>query len=189
MRRLVLGQDMHTLARKTGWLTRMLMKLGDITGLTKSAGFIRLASRIWMPLGKRVVIIGGELVGLELAEFLAHRGREVTVLDPSTHFGVGLQVVRRWRVLADLKDLGVALIPQAEDIGIGDKFVSYRNINGQVRSLSADHVIVAQGAAAELSLAETLKNAGFAVHTAGDCSGVGYINKAILEAAHIAAKI
>lgn len=35
-----------------------------------------------MPLGKRVSIIGAGLVGLELAEFLIERGREVTVLDP-----------------------------------------------------------------------------------------------------------
>ena len=189
MRRLVLGQDMETLAGKTGLLTRLAMKLGDVTGLTKSAGFIRAASRVWMPLGKRIVIIGGELVGLELAEFLAHRGREVTVIDQAAKFGVGLQVVRRWRVLADLQELGVALVPEARDVAIGDKFVSYVNANNQTRSLPADHVIVAQGAQGELGLAKDLAQAGFTVHTAGDCSGVGYLNKAIAEAAQIAAKI
>jgi NADPH-dependent 2,4-dienoyl-CoA reductase/sulfur reductase-like enzyme len=142
-----------------------------------------------MPLGKRIVIIGGELVGLELAEFLAHRGRQVSVIDQAAKFGVGLQVVRRWRVLADLRDLGVTMIPEAREISIGERSVSYLNLNSQVRSLTADHVIVAQGAAAEMSLAESLKTAGFAVHTAGDCSGVGYLNKAIAEAAQIAAKI
>jgi NADPH-dependent 2,4-dienoyl-CoA reductase/sulfur reductase-like enzyme len=189
MRRLVLGQDMETLAAKTGPLTRLAMKLGDVSGLTKSAAFVRFASRLWMPLGKRIVIIGGELVGLELAEFLAHRGRQVSVIDQAAKFGVGLQVVRRWRVLADLRDLGVTMIPEAREISIGERSVSYLNLNSQVRSLTADHVIVAQGAAAEMSLAESLKTAGFAVHTAGDCSGVGYLNKAIAEAAQIAAKI
>ncbi|MBY0508630.1 MAG: FAD-dependent oxidoreductase [Rhodospirillaceae bacterium] len=189
MRRLVLGQDMDRLAGKTSLLTRLAMKVGDLTGLTKSPGFIRLASRVWMPLGKRVVIIGGELVGLELAEFLAERGREVTVIDEAAKFGTGLQVVRRWRVLADLHELGVTLVPEAREIAIGDKFVSYVNPNSQTRSLMADHVIVAQGAQGEVSLAESLKNAGFVVHVAGDCTGVGYINKAIADAARIAAQI
>lgn len=45
------------------------------------AAAIRFASRAWMPLGRRVVIVGGDLVALELAEFLAGRGRWVTILE------------------------------------------------------------------------------------------------------------
>src|SRR3981189_3661762 len=36
---------------------------------------VRVASKAWMPLGHRVVIVGADLVALELAEFLAARGR------------------------------------------------------------------------------------------------------------------
>ena len=38
--------------------------------------------RGWMPLGHRVVIVGADLGRLELAEFLAARGRLVSVLEP-----------------------------------------------------------------------------------------------------------
>ena len=42
-----------------------------------------MLSKIWMPLSKNITIIGGDLVGLELAEFLIERGRKVTVLEPA----------------------------------------------------------------------------------------------------------
>ncbi|HUH70306.1 MAG TPA: FAD-dependent oxidoreductase [Mycobacterium sp.] len=42
---------------------------------------VRLATRAWMPLGRRIAIIGGDLVALELAEFLASRGRLVSILE------------------------------------------------------------------------------------------------------------
>jgi 2,4-dienoyl-CoA reductase (NADPH2) len=189
MRRLVLGEDLGALKGKTDWSTRVATKVGALTGATKSFELIRSATRTWMPLGKRVVIIGGELVGLELAEFLAHRGREVTVVDEAARLGAGLYLVRRWRVLAQLRELGVALLAGAQKIEIGESCVRYVNMNGQARTLGADHVIVAQGAQGNLDLAEALRGAGLAVLTAGDCEGVGYIEGAMASAARAAAAI
>ena len=45
---------------------------------------LRRASRCWMPVGRSVVIIGADLVAIELAEFLAERGRKVHVIDAAT---------------------------------------------------------------------------------------------------------
>jgi 2,4-dienoyl-CoA reductase-like NADH-dependent reductase (Old Yellow Enzyme family)/NADPH-dependent 2,4-dienoyl-CoA reductase/sulfur reductase-like enzyme len=189
MRRLVLGENLGSLKGKTGWSTRIATKVGALTGATKSFELIRSATRTWMPLGKRIVVIGGELVGLELAEFLAHRGRLVTVIDDAARFGAGLHIVRRWRALAELRELGVALLTQATEIAIGENCVTYVNLNGQARTVGADHVIVAKGAMGDLRLADSLRAAGFNVHTAGDCGGVGYIEGAMGDAARVAAAI
>ena len=189
MRKLVLGQDLGALAAKTGAGTRALLKAGALTGLSRNLGLVRTASRAWMPLGQHIVIIGGELVGMELAEFLTLRGRRVTIIDPAPKPGAGLQIVRRWRLLHELHELGVAIQSNSADIAIGDQFVSYRNAHGQTRRVGADHVIVAQGARGDLTLAETLRQAGFAVHTAGDCEGVGYIEGAMAAAARVAQAI
>ena len=187
---LVSGQGLDRISDyKVGTATRIALKVGSITRLTSIPSFVRAVSRIWMPLGLRVVIIGGDLVGLELAEFLANRNREVTVIDSVSKMGGGLQVVRRWRVFMDLAALGVTLLPDSRDVVIGDGTVSYINLNGQTRSLHADSVIVAKGAEAELSLYENLKNSGFNTYSVGDCSGVGYLNKTFLEAAQAASNI
>jgi len=44
----------------------------------------------YLPVGKRVVIIGGGINGCELAEFLVKRGRQVTVVDSAEVLGKGL---------------------------------------------------------------------------------------------------
>jgi len=189
MRRLVLGEDLDTLKGKTGWTTRLAAKAGSLTGATRSPDLVREATKTWMPLGDQIVIIGGELVGVELAEFLAERGRKVTVIDEAPKPGAGIHIVRRWRALADSRELGVVFVSEARDIAIGDNRVSYVNANGQTRTLAADHIIVAKGARGDLALAEQLKAAGFKVHTVGDCNGVGYIEGAITAAADAALAI
>lgn len=185
MRKLVLGDDLDSLKGKVSWTSRMAAKAGSMTGITKSPELIREASRAWMPLGERIVIIGGELVGLELAEFLAHRGRKVTVIDEASRFGAGLQLVRRLRILPELRELGVVMLPGVKDIAIEDRAVAYRD-GDKAGRVPADHVIVAKGARGDTSLADTLKAAGFRTHVAGDANGVGYIEGAMRSAAELA---
>lgn len=189
LRRLVLGQDLGALGEKADWKTRLALKAGAMTGVTQDIRAIREASRHWMPLGRRIVIIGGELVGLELAEFLAHRDRQVTVIDEAPRFGAGIPIVRRWRVLTELRKAGVALQTGARDIAIGENGVSYVNWRGQTRTVGCDHVILAKGAQGDLTLANELRSAGFKVHVAGDCRGVGYIDGAMNSAAEVAQAI
>jgi NADPH-dependent 2,4-dienoyl-CoA reductase/sulfur reductase-like enzyme len=189
MRQLVLGQDLGRLAGKIDFRTRLALKAGAAAGLTRNLRTVRDASKLWMPLGRRVVIVGSELVALELAEFLALRGRTVTVVDDAPKFGAGLQIVRRWRVLHELKEIGVTLLPLARDIAIGDCAVTYVNPHGQARKIGADHVIVAKGATGDLGLADTFRQAGFSVHAIGDCKGVGYIEGAMADAARVAQAI
>jgi 2,4-dienoyl-CoA reductase (NADPH2) len=189
MRNLVLGENLETLKGKTSWATRMAAKAGSLTGVTKSPEMIREASKAWMPLGDHIVIIGGELVGVELAEFLAERGRKVTVVDDAPRLGAGLHIVRRWRALAEARDLGVALLPGMHDIAIGKDRVTFSDADGQSHVVEADNVIVAKGATGDLTLADSLTAAGFKVHTVGDCNGVGYIEGAIAGAADVAVAI
>ncbi len=183
MRNLVLGQNLDTLKGKTDWKTRLAMRAGAKSGVTAKLGALREGSKLWMPIGKSVVIIGGELVGLELAEFLALRGRKVTVLEETSRVGKGLQLVRRFRVVDECHHLGVALNTMAHDVEIGEHQVSYANEAGQRRTISADTVIVARGATGDESLAEAIAAAGYKVSTVGDCRGVGYIEGAMRDAA------
>jgi NADPH-dependent 2,4-dienoyl-CoA reductase/sulfur reductase-like enzyme len=43
-----------------------------------------------MPVGKRVVVIGGGIEGCQLAEFLVKRGRKVTIVETAPALGKGL---------------------------------------------------------------------------------------------------
>ena len=111
LRRLMTGDGAEEIAKaKLSLAERALFKAGGMLGVTDSTQAIQGLSKLWMPLGKRVVIIGGGLVGLELAEFLLARGRQVTVLEPGTHAGTELPIVRRWRVYDAVKSHGKLLM-------------------------------------------------------------------------------
>ena len=186
MRALMLGEDAASLKRKVGWTTRMASRLGAATGVLANLDMVRKATHQWMPLGQRIVIIGGELVGLELAEFLDERGRTVSVVDEPARFGAGLTVVRRMRLLEELEEHGVALFPSASALQIEPGAAQFADRTGALRALEADHVIVAKGASGDLGFAEQLRAEGFAVHTVGDCEGVAYIEGAMRGAASAA---
>jgi NADPH-dependent 2,4-dienoyl-CoA reductase/sulfur reductase-like enzyme len=189
LRRLVMGESSESLEKKTGWATRLATKIGAATGMTSNLDFVRKATRQWMPLGKRIAIVGGELVGLELAEFLSERGRMVNVVDDAPRLGAGLTLVRRMRLIEELQEHGVGLHASAANIRIESEHVRFTDAKGQEQSVEADHVIVAKGASGDLTLADQLRAAGFAVHLAGDCRGVSYIEGAMRSAAEAAAAI
>jgi 2,4-dienoyl-CoA reductase-like NADH-dependent reductase (Old Yellow Enzyme family)/NADPH-dependent 2,4-dienoyl-CoA reductase/sulfur reductase-like enzyme len=182
MRRMMLGESSDELARKTGLFTRIATKVGAATGASANLALVRKATRSWMPLADEVAIIGGELVGLELAEFLCERGRTVHVIDDTPRFGKGLTLVRRMRLLAELAEHGVGLHAGASNIAIDRDSVTFISAAGEVCRVPAGNVIVAKGAEGDLSLAHTLEAQGFSVQVIGDANGVGYIEGAMHSA-------
>lgn len=189
MRALVLAESNPTLRTKTSAFTRFMTYMGAKTGVTGWPTAVYQASKIWLPLPKKIVIIGSELVGLELAEFLAERGREVTVIDEQKKPGKGLYIVRRMRLLTELKAIGVTIINNANHIKIGEGNVIYTDDHDQTHATAAQQVIVAKGATGNDQLAASLKNAGFNVHAIGDCNGVGYIEGAMEAAAELTVQL
>ena len=180
LRRLMTGDRADEIAkRKLSFTQRSLMKAGSLAGVTDSTEAMQKLSRVWMPLGKRVTIIGGGLVGLELAEFLIARGRKVTVLESATHLGRELAIVRRWRVLHEIRVHGGELITGASVTAIEGNRVRYQLAGGQPAESLADSVVLAIGAQPDTRLLDSLVDAGFNTSSIGDCQSIGYIEGAI----------
>lgn len=180
LRRLLTGDRADEIAkRKLSLAQRTLMKAGSLVGVTDSTAAMQKLSHVWMPLGKRVTIVGGGLVGLELAEFLIERGREVSVLESGTHLGSELAIVRRWRVLHGLAEHEAKLHTGVQVESIGRNKVSYRNADGTAAEIATDSVVLAVGAEPDDSLARSLEAAGFAVTRLGDSNQLGYIEGAM----------
>lgn len=178
LRQLLTGEVSTNTSNKLTALQRLMLGAGNTLGLTKHVDKLQRLSHLWMPLGKRVTIVGGGLVGLELAEFLAERGREVTVIEAGRNLGIELSIVRRWRVLDHVRQLGVTLITQADVTAIDTHAVHYK-VDEQPRSCLADTVVMATGITTDNSLTNTLIAAGHTVKDIGDCNDVAYIEGAI----------
>ena len=187
LRRLMTGDRADEIAKNKLSLTqRTMMMAGSLSGATNSREALQGLSKLWMPLGKKVVIVGGGLVGVELAEFLIERGRNVTVLEPGPSLGAELSIVRRWRVLDNLNDHNVPMLTHCTVTSIDKDQVHYQDKDGNAHSIPANSVVLAVGASPDHSLANSLTSHGFNTVTIGDCDTLGYIEGALSSATNAA---
>jgi 2,4-dienoyl-CoA reductase (NADPH2) len=173
-------------ARRLPLGERLLIRAGQaLLDLGERPDRVREWSRRWMPLGRRIAIVGGGLVGLELAEFLCERGRRVTVLEEGVDLGAQMAIPRRWRTLHVLREHGVALETGVRVLGFSDRGVEWVAASGEERQLAADAVLLATGVVPDRSLANALEALGIEVHIVGDAGEVGYLEGAVHSGARV----
>ena len=187
LRGLITGEK-DTDSRSLSYLGKLGVTAGRSLGLLNSADRIRSLSKVWMPVGKRVVVIGGGLVGLELAEFLAERGRLVTVLEEGPHMGLPMAMPRRWTAVNKATKHGVVLVRDAVVVSIDKVSVRYRNGDDE-SEVRGDTVVVASQVEPDTSLADSLRDLGIRVQVAGDAVTVGYIEGAMHTAHKVAREL
>jgi NADPH-dependent 2,4-dienoyl-CoA reductase/sulfur reductase-like enzyme len=173
-------------AEEAGPALRLIGRLGRLSGITKRPAWIRRLTRIALPMGKDVVVIGGSLVGLELAEFLAERGRRVTLLHEDQQLGLPLAMPRRWTAVRRAREHGVAIHRRVTVTRITESGVEWADRKGTASSAPADMVIYADGTTASAPLADQLREAGVDCEVIGDAGEVGYIHGAIHSAWKVA---
>lgn len=180
MRGVLMGNNPEGIA-KLNPVYRLMLFCARMIQLLRNIKLMRFLSKLWMPIAKEVVVIGGGLVGLELAEYLVERRRKVTVLEPGPALGAELAIVRRARVLHMLREHGVVIHRGAQVTEIAADRVFY-TLKGEQRELPCKQVIIAMGAEGDVSLGEQLAGSGTQIHRIGDCRDIGYIDGAILDA-------
>ncbi len=179
--------DVQSAMAKLPAPARLAAAVGRRVGLLREPERLASLTKRYMPLGRRVAIIGGGLVGIEMAEFLVERGRDVTVLEIGPTMAVEMAHPRRWRVLTDLRDHGATLVTGADVTSIDGQSVRYRTVDGDqtfLRAAAADNVVIATGLVADSCVADAFTNAGLNPVVVGDCTGVGYIEGAMSEGFH-----
>ena len=180
LRGLLFGTDPMAI-KKLSLFQQFILTIGRASQLLRNVSALRMLSKLWMPISKNIIIIGGDLVGLELAEFLIERGRKVKVLEPTNNLGPNLSIVRRSRVVHLLKEHGAKLLTNVIIDEITEKEVLYHH-EGSNYADEADQVIIAMGANPNLNLSNELENLNIPVTSIGDCTSVGYIHGAIADA-------
>jgi 2,4-dienoyl-CoA reductase (NADPH2) len=136
-----------------------------------SPNTLRWLTKFWMPLGKKVVIMGSALQGCELAEFLAKRGRKVTLLDtvPGEAMGQGLPEIRRHGFINWLTTKGVTLINEVRYDEITDKGLIITTKDGKRQIIEADTIISAIPSLPDTGLLKLLEGKVPEIYTIGDC--------------------
>lgn len=188
LRELLAGRagDRDPLARRIG-----ARVLSGPAGRLVRPTLVRAATRVWMPLGRRVAIVGGDLVAIELAEFLAARGRYVSVLEQGSTIAPEVGWKRRTEHMHRLDRLGVSVHVAARVERIVPDGVWFEPAGGAGRLLGVDSVLLAGSLEPDLALRDGLaaRLPGVTVTAIGDCTGLGLIRGATADAARVAAAL
>ena len=158
------GRAGRSPGRRVGLLGRIALALGRRAGLVDDPAHVARLSERFLAVGDRVVVLGGGSAAVELAGFLADRGRAVTVVTTEASFAPEMAPVRRALVLRRLGELGVELVAGASDIHLGP----------------GDSVVLATPTEPDPALADDLRATGLDPIVIGDSGGSGDLGAAIL---------
>src|SRR3954470_9168962 len=132
--------------------------------------------------GDDVVVLGGDLPGLGIAERAAADGARVTVLEPSDVFGLHLGLPGRWRRVHDLRAHGIVLAGGADILEITPEVVRWRDLDGD-HETPAGAVFSTVDPAPDTALADELRGRGVDVTVVGDAAvGAGLLEHAMRTA-------
>jgi 2,4-dienoyl-CoA reductase (NADPH2) len=143
-----------------------------------------------VPVGNRVVIVGGGGTGCETAEWLIERGHKVTVIEMMSHIGLNIEAISRRWMYYEFKKAGVKLLTKCRVLRIEAGQVIYADEQKKEFAEPCDSVIIALGYRPNDSMA-FCENDGFPVpaYRIGDCERPGTILDAVTAGANLAAKI
>jgi 2,4-dienoyl-CoA reductase-like NADH-dependent reductase (Old Yellow Enzyme family) len=142
-------------------------------------------------LGKRVVIgdWDGRHMGTSVAELLAERGHEVTVVTSAFYVGMDIDLLT-WRPLYErLMNLGVRMQPMEELSAIGETGVTVARLNHTSYDVPADSVVLCSRGRADRSLYRHLLDRVPVLKTIGDAWAPRQLEQAIFEGARAGREI
>ncbi|MGN0564845.1 MAG: FAD-dependent oxidoreductase, partial [Candidatus Heritagella sp.] len=136
-------------------------------------------------LGKRVVVIGGGLVGAETAVYLADRGHEVTVVeredliakDGNVHYGPAVREQVEQKVTA---------LTGTSCVAVTETGVMVEDRKGNRFEVPADSIVLAAGMKSRGMQAEAYRACAPDFYRIGDCGKVGRVKTCIHTAYHAA---
>jgi NADPH-dependent 2,4-dienoyl-CoA reductase/sulfur reductase-like enzyme len=151
-----------------------------------SPGALRWLTKFWMPVGKEVVIIGGQVAACQLAEYLVKRGRRVTIVDADPTLGEGLIPERKNRLFSWFRKKGVTLMSGVKYEEVTNEGLIITTKEGKRLTLQADTIIPAIPLMANTDLLKSLKGKIPEIHLIGDCKEPRMIPEAIADGWKIA---
>jgi 2,4-dienoyl-CoA reductase-like NADH-dependent reductase (Old Yellow Enzyme family)/thioredoxin reductase len=130
-------------------------------------------------LGEAALVLGGGMVGMEVAEFLAKRGKRCVVLEALSEVARDMDPISRKLMLRRLESLPVEIYTQTELVRMQDGRALISR-QGEQRELERfDTVVVTVGNRPFDPLSDKLREAGYVVNVVGDANQPANIYEAV----------
>lgn len=140
-------------------------------------------------IGQNVVIVGGGSTGCETAEFLAQKGKEVTILEMLPRIGADYGPMNRWVVIDRLIAAGIRLETGVKVEGINERGVKVIRSGLYPEFFEADSVVLAMGMVSDDEAARNLVGKVASVFKIGDAAKPASVTEAIESGFKIALQI
>lgn len=137
-----------------------------------------------------VIVIGGGLVGLEVAEYLSGNVNKITVVEMLNEVAKDLGQLRKICVMENLYHEGIKTITEAKCVEIKENSIAIEK-DGVIEEVPCDSVIVAIGARSRNfeSISEYCKENNIKYHVIGDAVRARRALNCIEEASEVARRI
>ena len=119
--------------------------------------------------GYNIIVVGGGLVGCEIALSLALEGRQVTIIEMLPEMARDMNEISRSSLLSALEDQGITIHTEMTATQLDSIGLKARNKKGEEHQFQADTVILALGSVANNKLHEAIANERLEHYTVGDC--------------------
>jgi 2,4-dienoyl-CoA reductase-like NADH-dependent reductase (Old Yellow Enzyme family)/thioredoxin reductase len=136
--------------------------------------------------GENIIILGGGSVGIEVAEYLHHLGKDVTVIEMLDKICADLGPLNRVNVLERINSSSIKIMLKTEVLELNDEGILILRDGREEKLKLPDSVVIAMGARPNPL---SLKDIDSPIHYVGDCQKVGNAMDAIHGAFQIAVKI
>ena len=140
------------------------------------------------PVGSRVVVVGGGLVGCETADYLAQQGKDVTVVEMLRRTAQDISPGARYFLRRRLKEKNVKMLTSTPVKAITGDGVVISPESGERTLGPVDTVVLATGARSVNDLA-AVKEFVPEVYVIGDAASPGKVLQAVQQATEVAQKL
>ncbi len=121
--------------------------------------------------GRRVLVVGGGLTGLETAEFLAEQGKEIVLVEMLKRVGADMGGTVRWHLMNRTKNLNIKTFVSTQIKEICPRGVVVVSRNGAEETLDAfDTIVLACGVRPKDELSKQIQGKVQEVHVIGDAA-------------------
>lgn len=141
-----------------------------------------------IPAQKLVVVIGGGMIGVETAEFLADAGKTVTLIEMFDVIASDIGASLRWDIMSRIKKK-VTILKSTRVIEIKKGSLTALLDKGDILKIPSDAVVIAAGLTSLQELTPFLNQVGVKFYNIGSSHAPGQIIQAVKDGFNVACKI
>jgi NADPH-dependent 2,4-dienoyl-CoA reductase/sulfur reductase-like enzyme len=138
---------------------------------------------------KRVLVVGGGGIGVELADYLSEMGKEVTLVEMLEEIASDLVTHLKHYLSQRLSEKGVTILTSTKVKELGKGYALVEDASGMRKIDGFDTIVLAVGSRANDRIAKTLEGKVLELYVIGDASEPREALEAVYEGEEIALKL